>query len=1183
MYCKGLRKTLTKILAGIVCASLLILSPGPMALSAFAQAIRTDASPVPVNSGIAVVPVINNSLGQGRSNIQLNNAPLALPNFSPAALPKPAIKGPNAAVNALNTPQVQTQAAVQAAPQGPLIGGASKIAPSQPRRIQAFTPEQNNIRGPPITTEQPAPRNEASPIETLEAGAQELARSQSSSERRAALDSLFTGSKHQPSAADVPAIAGARVQPAASLDELEAAAIDSNRPESERMDAVSSIAKQGGAEARESLQRVSEANPEGGASDYEIHRAALRALADTGLILSLRPISRSHASEILAKLSRNKPDLAIFDYDDTLEKWIKPISAETARALKAASDAGVHTAILTDRGDIPRDQKDVTILDSLSPMTPEQKANLTVQSSRGTRTIIFDRKGQAQLVNDESIAWTDAEKKALAEAAAVVSRRYGAAEREELTAYAYFRTLALGLPRDGVLAAAKLMREELKARGIDLEVIGRMAANPEKNPPYLNVSKIDKSIGVSWLRAHSGFVERLQDAARLGLRGRWLSRAGRFLRLLPSRPIAAERTLIVGDQFFDLKVTDRDMTKGAPGALAISVGGTADPRIDNIFVWPEKGRTGSLDVLGALGKAAASEMNKRAVLGLFSSRTVSIAVFILTSIAYPFIAVPVVGWAGYGALMALGPVAAIATGPLNGLLVDRLSARNAMTLNAVIRVALNLALPVLAWAGILNFWTLLIASFANGWLLSSMMTTEGAYIKSFAGPKNVSTVNGLLWMNYLAIQVLLGLVFGIGTIVDKWNPNIAFLLSAAVHAFVVVPILYFTMPNIRKAAPARKQASSEDAPGLKDRFLSFLSKNWLPASLLAGAGLLYAFSAPLIAAASSVAALPAFAVAVLKSTIPITSALMYWISRAGAFKSLWSGGGREVSAAEKDLEARIQEAEAAGRADEAKALGKDLRRHKVRLRTAMLYIGLAALMLYPMQSFLLPVMAQTLVGKAAKGLLLGQFMGSLFLGNLISTSAQAKLPEIRLPIIGRIPGQRIIQAVVIGLGSVWLYTRILPGNILAAAAAALAMAGLIKLAGALAARTWVKVFGVGFAAVWLPFLVWSMPGLIPFLTVPTAVMISLLAIGMFFGPGHVALNSYFQSNSKQESMGSLIGVQGSFTNTAISVGYGIISMLAASLSPALPPLLAFCGAAYIAAAYAFWRAPPKLPGLPAKK
>lgn len=1172
-----LRRMANRALAASLAALLLVLAPGPQALTVFAQTVNSgqagsNASAVPV-----VAPVAAN-VAPGAVNA-LQTAPLALPVLPSLALPLPAIQQNSAAAAV-----VPGAAAAVATPKTAATANIPALAPKA-------LPQKAAAAGAAVPGAAPVAAPTAR--ETLETGTRELGRAQNPSEKRSTLDALFTGVRRGAADSDAVAVPDAPQTPALqalALPELEAVAVDAARPEAERREAVASIAKSGDAGVSESLRRVAASNPEGGAADYEVHRAALRALAGKGVILSLRPMSRAHADQVLARLALDKPELAIFDFDDTLEPWKGKASPETAAALKAASDAGVHTHILTDRPDAS-DKGDTTILDSLETLTPAQKAALTMQSSRGTRMFVFDRAGQAVLLDEQKVEWTAQEKSAVAAAAAVVEARYGRAKGkvEEFTSYTYFRGLPLELTKAQVTDAALLMEKELKARGIEVEVLGRQAKDPSKDEPYLTLSKIDKGIGVSWLRAHLAFVERMGDAVKLGLSGRWLARIGSLLRRVPERPVAAAKTLIVGDQFFEARNTDRNMLKGAPGAMALAVGGKADPRIDNVFVMPKDGHAASMEVLGALGKTGVDGMNRKAVFGLFAQRTVSISFFILTTIAYPFIAVPAVGWAGYGALMALGPLAAIATGPLNGVLVDRLSARNSMALNTLVRVAMSLVLPALAYFGILNFWTLLVASFANGWMLSSTMTTENAYVKRLAGPKHLGTVNGLTWMNYLAIQVLLGLIFGVGQVVDKWAPGIAFLLSAAANAFLVLPIIWFTMPNTKNetaSSTARVPSAGPSAEGTaraengkRAAALAWARANALPAVLLAIGAALYVYSAPIIAALSGVMTLPGFAVVFLKSTLPITAALVYWITRTSSFRALWRGEGREPSVQEKTLEADLAKAQAEGRTADAAKAAAALKAHKLRLRTAMLYVALTALMLYPLQSFLLPIMAEFLVGAAAKGMLLGQFTGALFFGNLISTSAQAKLPTIRLPLLGRIPGERLIQAAVVTLAAAWVFTRVVPGSALAAALAGLAAAGLVRLASNLSNRGWIKFFGVGFAAVWFPFLVWT-TGLFPFITVPTAIMISLLAIGMFYGPGFVSLNSYFQANAKQDQIGQLVGIQGSFSNTAISVGYGLISMVAASLSPVLPPLLAVCGAAYLVATAAFWRAPKRLPGLP---
>lgn len=1190
---------------------LALLSPGPQAATVFAQTLRSQAgNPSPVS----LIP------GTG-----------GFTSLAPAGytgLPGQAFGAASASAGLPSGVEAPRLSTLRSRTQGPAAAAQALAHPAPAPAATALLPvaavlNRGSVQALPQAPAAPSARD------SLEAVTQRLEKSEDASERQASFSLFYHGerpgsSSSEEYSSEVGVKAGhpAAALSASSLDKLEADATDSSLSEAERKEAVSSIAKAGGEAAKAALGRVAENAPEGGAVEYEVHRAALRALAlSFGEIRSLRPVSREHAKLLLERLSQDKPELAFFDYDDTLSGWAKPASPEIGAALKAASDAGVETAILTDRPDEPEPGgRMATILESLDTLTPAQKAAITVQSSRGTRTLMYDRAGKPALIRQEDARWTEAEKTAIQEAARAVWDRFGKQEfpagsgtADNLGAYSYSLFLPVGLSREQVREAASLMNSALKAKGVDHEAAGRLAKNAS-DPAYLNVSKVDKSIGVLGMRARRGLMGRLRDLARLGLSSAGLRKAARLLERIPGKPVAASKTLVVGDQFFGARTVDKDMLKGAPGALALSVGGTADPRLDNVFVWPSEGAQASLEILGALGSTAPSGMDKKAVFGLFAQRTVSIGVFILTSIAYPFLAVPTVGWAGYGALMALGPLAAIATGPLSGFLVDRLSARNAMALNTAIRVVLNLALPLFALAGILNFWTLLIASFANGWLLSSVMITEGAYVKRLAGPKYAGAVNGLAWMNYLGVQVALGLIVGVGSLIDQWNPNIAFYLSAAAHAFLVLPIVWFTMPSLSPKPEGLGERGPSSRNFLSSRYglaVLFIKKYWKEALLLGASAALYAYSAPLIALLGTVVPLPLALAGLLKSTLPIAGALLYWVSRTEGFRDLWNGTGREPSDEEKALERRIRENRAdrvmmeaelkrlesekpAGWEEEArrmgyelaakqaedKSLSGELHRSRTRLRSAMLYIALSALLLYPLQYFSLPLIAEVLVGKAGKGLLLGNLLGSLFFGNLIANSAQARLPDLRLPLIGRVPIQRFIQAGVSLMAGAWVFTRLLPGSLLAAAAAALGAAGLIALAGRLTNRGWIKLFGAGFAAVWLPYVVWAFPALLPFLSVPAAMMISLLAIGMFYGPAFVSLTSYFQANAKQGSMGRLIGSQGSFTNTAISVGYGLISMAAALMNPALPSLLALIGAAAAAGGLLFWFAPRYLPGLP---
>lgn len=716
------------------------------------------------------------------------------------------------------------------------------------------------------------------------------------------LDAAFTGAREFASQPDGSPIAGVpsapttlaawapegRATPPTAIT-LEAMAIDSSKPLPARQAAVARLSQSEG--SKESLARVADANPQGGAADYEVHRAALRELAEQGVVRSLRPISLGHKEEILASLALNKPASAAFDYGDT----------------------------------------------------------------------------------------------------------------------------------HGPIAA--------------------------------------------------------------GLKGPML----------------------------------------VVGALTLAVGGLADPRLENAFVWPTKGKEASDEILGALAQAApVEEMDKKAIGGLFAQRTISIIAFVLTSIAYPLITIPAVGVAGYGALMALGPLAAIATGPLNGLIADRMSARNGLVLMAAMRAVMALALPLFALFGVLNFGTLLLAAVANGWLLSSLMITEGTYILRLAGAKNVPMVNGLAAINYLSIQVILGLILGVGQYVDHFNLMIPFYISAAVHIAFVIPIIWKTIPNIRPAAASAVKAAVSFTAAARaggEDLKAFLAKYWKEAALFAASVGAYF---------------------IWHSALPISGALMLWISRSDGFKAVWT---------------------------------------QKPLRWAMLLSALSASLVYPLQYLALPLMALTLGGAAGKGLILGQLLGAYFFGQLVANAGQlsasngtTKMPDIKIPFTGKVLAfERLVQGVVLGLAAIWAGVSLFPGSLVAAAAAAAIGAALLYGSSKLSARGWIKFYGIGLAAMLLPFAFWGSM---------LALFASLVLLGMFAGPSAVALTSYFQINAKKSDLGAAIGVNGSTFNAAVSFGYGLMSLIAGLFTPAFPAALGAISLIFIAAGAVFFIAPKLLPGLP---
>ena len=73
-------------------------------------------------------------------------------------------------------------------------------------------------------------------------------------------------------------------------------------------------------------------------------------------------------------------------------------------------------------------------------------------------------------------------------------------------------------------------------------------------------------------------------------------------RTLARRTVRQSETVVVGDHFFGTRTDDLDMLQAAPDALALAVGGSADPRAERVFVWPTKGHAATQEILGALGR-----------------------------------------------------------------------------------------------------------------------------------------------------------------------------------------------------------------------------------------------------------------------------------------------------------------------------------------------------------------------------------------------------------------------------------------------------------------------------------------------------------------------------------------------------------------------------------------------------
>lgn len=507
--------------------------------------------------------------------------------------------------------------------------------------------------------------------------------------------------------------------------------------------------------------------------------------------------------------------------------------------------------------------------------------------------------------------------------------------------------------------------------------------------------------------------------------------------------------------------------------------------------------------------------------GMFIQRSISIALFIQTALAYPLIAIHAVGTGTFGVLMALGPLAAIATGPLNGLIADKMSPRSGLIMLNLMRAAQTLALPILATFGLLNFWTLLAMSIANGWQLSLLMTSENAYLRRLAGKNHLGNLNALNAVNYLALQVFLTLILGVGAWIDKLGLMTPYWASSIILPFVVIPIIWFTIPSkipgeAEAAAKGAAKSFGEKWKELVANAKGFAKKYWKEMGIF-GASLGVYLG--------------------LHTTLPMSMALFYWVSRTDGFKAVW---------AQKNL------------------------------RATMLLTALAFGLIFPFQYMALPLMAGVLGGVAGKAAILSQLLGALFFGQLAANASQANLPSVKIPFTGKtVPAQRLVQGLVLVMGAAWSLLRLFPGNWLAAAGAVAIGAAMMWGASKFTDRGWIKYLGVGLAAASiLPLVFW---GSLP------VIFSGMLAMGLFIGPVQVALNTYFGKNARAASIGNAFGVSSSLNNSATSLGYGLLTALVGLFSPVFPHALLPIAVAFgLIGAIFFFLGPKLLPGLSEK-
>jgi hypothetical protein len=368
---------------------------------------------------------------------------------------------------------------------------------------------------------------------------------------------------------------------APSTTHLLAVADDPHATIDARRAAVAGLAALGNAQARQALEAVGAAIVDGGRTDYEIVRAARRELKKQGVVRSMPPISPKLEAELLAELTARKPDAVIIDWDGTIKPNHAPGDAESTALLGGLVDAGIHTMVLSGRPDVSRRPETPSILDSLAGVSPSVLSRLTTGAKRGAVILRHDADGVPSVVHTAP-PWTAAEQSALGEASRRIALKFGetlvkgrSTQERDMT---FTQFLRAGLTPSETAAAAVEFEEVMRRNGYEVEVSARPPSSLT-SPPSLSVSKLTKVLGVHY------FLKKVAETATT---------------YLPSGVAATLRTLLLGDEFFGDRRMDIGMVKGAPGALAISVGGSADPDLDNVFVWRTSGPDGTKQIAAAI-------------------------------------------------------------------------------------------------------------------------------------------------------------------------------------------------------------------------------------------------------------------------------------------------------------------------------------------------------------------------------------------------------------------------------------------------------------------------------------------------------------------------------------------------------------------------------------------------------
>jgi hydroxymethylpyrimidine pyrophosphatase-like HAD family hydrolase len=385
-------------------------------------------------------------------------------------------------------------------------------------------------------------------------------------------------------------------------------------------------------------------------ASYRVHRLLLSMIASlTGAVNSLPTAGPELTRTLIARAADKR--VVLSDYDDTLAHYNVVLPQDMVEAVQAIRAAGKDFAVISDRGDEKR-ANSLTVFDSLASLPVETRAGMYVAANSGGRVYRYDEKGEPVRVF-ELPALTDAQKAKVLEASAATKAHLAelgteafvpapgsAIPAESWNTYGYALMLKVGSSKEAVVKAAEKLQDELNTRGFAVEVSPRFAKDAA-NPPYINFSIVTKAPAAEYiakaLKAEAKDLLVIGDsqyAPHHPKKTSWLTRLG--LKLSGRSEIPA-----TGNQ------TDRNMEKGVPGALTLSVGTTGDPRASTLWVLGGKGPAVTREVLMSV---ASKKRGGPAPMNLEDVANLAAAVGLITATiaAYYLLATNLADWIAEG-------------------------------------------------------------------------------------------------------------------------------------------------------------------------------------------------------------------------------------------------------------------------------------------------------------------------------------------------------------------------------------------------------------------------------------------------------------------------------------------------------------------------------------------------------